>query len=642
MINEKKRVKARRHGSGILRGLGALASLVHRGVKNGLVGRLMSRYTAENDSLHRSLSASAVKRDSKFGQFVRQARFTVGEQFEESRIATAVRRVYTFLLGCKLRLYGTFLATFGLYTALVYAAERYLFHTAVNEDFLVCGIVTVLAALPLILSGRTFADAVRTSRAGTFLFCNFFGIPSEKFNVAPERHGDAYNFAIIAGVAAGSLTFFLSPVYVYLAIIAIIAVAVILSFPETGVLIAILLLPFGGYSATSGLLGAVTLLFSFGYAVKFLRGKRVLHFDIFDLALAFFALAVSLAQLVRGGSGASGAENCLLLLVGCFVAGNLMRTKPWIRRCVYSLTASATFSSMIYIWQRVTERVGTVVIGKSAIRLFPAGVEPFFDSGDLFAAYLTVAFIFTLCSAGSLRGMKRRTVCMMSSVAILTAIFLTGSVSGIFGVAVAWLFFVIAISRRALVNAFFIFLIALSAMLVLPTAVYSWLGRAVNSGSGAVVRILRTWQGAARLAVATLFGGTGFGGFDALYPSYAVPGFESATDSSALWLQLLCEMGIVGLLLFGFAVFLIIQNCFEFASRTEDRRAKKFTLATMATLVGLLSQSMLCDIFADERIFFAFWLICTLTCAYIRLCRTEAEDALIGKANTEYAATAEL
>lgn len=642
MINERKRVKARRHGSGILRGLGALASLIHRGVKNGLIGRLMSRYTAENDSLHRSLSASVVKRDSKFGQLVRQARFTVGEQFEESLFASAVRRVYSFLLGCKLRLYGTFFATFGLYTALVYAAERYLFRTEVNGDFLVCGTVTVIAALPLIFSGRTFADAVRTSRAGTFLFCNFFGIPTEKFNAASERHGDAYNFAIIAGVAAGSLTFFISPVYVYLAIIAVIAAAVILSFPETGVLIAILLIPFGGYSATSGLIGTVTLLFTFGYAVKFLRGKRVLHFDIFDLALAFFAFAVILAQLVRGGSGASGAENHLLLLVGCFVAGNLMRTKPWVKRCVYSLTASATFSSMIYIWQRVTERIGNVVIGKSAVRLFPIGVEPFFGDNDLFAAYLTVAFIFTLCSAGSLRGMKRFTVCMMSSVAILTAIFLTGSVPGIFGVVVAWLFFVIAVSRRTLVSAFFIFLVTVSAVLVLPSTVFSWLGRAVTSGSGAVISILRTWQGAARLAVATLFGGTGFGGFEELYPGYAVPGFESAADSSALWLQLLCEMGIVGLILFGFAVFLILQNCFEFASHTENTRAKKFTLATMATVIGLLSQSMLCDIFADERIFFAFWLTCTLTCAYIRLCRTEADDAMIGKANTEYAATVEL
>ena len=643
MINEKRREKIRNGGSMIMHWLNSFAAAVHRAAHRGIIGRLMSRYTAENDTMKKSFSASAARRGSKVGEFIGKARFVIGDQFESSLLMRILRRCLAFLVGCRVRFYGAFFVTFGIYTALAYAIGVYIFRAGTGVETLVCGIVTAVGALPLLFSRRTLADAMISSRVGEYVFCEFFGIPSEKFRAAPEKHGDAYNFAIIAGVAAGSLTFLIQPLDILIAALKLTVSVLILIFPESGVVATVLLLPFLGSTATTGLTGNLIFLFTAGYLIKLIRGKRVLHFDIYDLSLALFSFVVLFAELVRSdGAASSAASGYVSLLVGCFVAANLMRTRQWLSRCQSALAASATVSSLVFIWQKAATGVGELTFGEVSFRLFPENVTLFFDDPDVYAAYLLTAFIMTFCAIGTKKGFRHHIVGLLSSLSIAAAIVLTGSVSGIAGTVISFLVFAIVMSRRTIVVSVFTVFIGGSVLLTLPAFITSRIGMFLGYITGSANTAVKTWQGSAKLAAAALFGGTGFGGFAEFYPSFAVPGFEASADSSALWLQLLCETGIVGLLLFSATVFLFAQNCFEFASKAGNGTPKKFVLASFATVFGLLAQSMFCNIFGDTRMFFGFFVLMSLICAYIRICRTEYADSKIGIVMTESSASVDL
>lgn len=643
MINEKRREKIRNGGSMIMHWLNSFASAVHRAAHRGIIGRLMSRYTAENDIMKKSFSASAAKRGSKIGEFIGKARFAVGEQFESSLIMKIIRRCLAFLAGCRVRFYGAFFVTFGIYTALAYAIGVYIFRAGTGVGTLVCGTVTAVGALPLLFSKKTLADAMISSRVGEYVFCEFLGIPREKFRAAPDRHGDAYNFAIIAGVAAGSLTFLVPPLDILITLLKLTVAVLIQIFPESGVVITLLLLPFLGFPSTAGLIEQLILLFTIGYFIKLIRGKRVLHFDIYDLSLALFAFVVLFAELVRSDGAASvEAGGYVSLLVGCFVAANLMRTRRWLSRCRSALTASATLSALLFIWQKAATAVGELTFGEHTIRLFPENVTLFFDDPDVYASYLLTAFIITFCAIGAKKGFRQHIVGMLSALSIASAIVLTGSVSGIAGTVIAFLVFAVVMSRRTIVVSVFTVFIGGSILLTLPAFITSRIGMFLGYLTGSAATAVKTWQGSAKLAAAALFGGTGFGGFAEFYPGFAVPGFESSVDSSALWLQLLCETGIVGLLLFSATVFLFVQNCLEFASSFGSGTSKKFVLASFAAMFGLLSQSMFCNIFGDARMFFGFFAFMSLICAYIRICRTEYTDSKLDTVATESSASVDL
>ena len=643
MIQEKRRERIRRGKSMIMHWLNSFAAAVHRAAHVGIIGRLMSRYTSENEALKKSFSASAAKRGSKVGEFVRKARFAIGDQFESSLLLKVLRRCLAFLVGCRVRFYGAFLMTFGIYTALAYAIGLYIFKTSVGVETLVCSIITVLGALPLLFSTKTLSGALVSSRVGEYVFCEFFGIPAEKFRTEPEKNGDAYNFAIIAGVALGSLTFIVPPINICLAALALTVAILIFVFPETGVIATLLLLPFIGFPIASNLMNHLIFLFTVGYLIKLIRGKRVIHFDIYDLSMAFFAFVILFAELVRSDVAADPAtSNYVSLLVGCFVAANLMRTRKWLSRCVAALTSSATVSSLVFIWQKAALSVGTLTFGSTVIRLFPENVSLFFSDADLYAAYLLTAFVMTFCSIGTRKGFRRSIVGMLSSLSMITALILTGSVPGIIGALAAFIFLATVMSRKTIVVSVFTVFVGGSFLLALPAFVTSRIGMFIGYISGSAHTAVKTWQGAARLASAALFGGTGFGGFAEFYPGFAVPGYEASADSSALWLQLLCETGIVGLLLFIMTVFLFAQNCFEFAAKSGDKIPKRFTLASLAAIFGLLAQSMLCNIWGDPRMFFGFFIIMSLTCAYIRICRTEKASNDLGITASEFSASVDI
>ena len=160
--------------------------------------------------------------------------------------------------------------------------------------------------------------------------------------------------------------------------------------------------------------------------------------------------------------------------------------------------------------------------------------------------------------------------------------------------------------------------------------------------SSGVYSMMKIWQGSMQLIVASMFCGVGQGGFKELYPIYSVTGFETAANPNALWLRLLCDVGIIGLMLFALVIFFIIQNCFEYLATSEKKEFRTFIVAGFAALIGLLVQSLFCDLFSNAFFLYAFWCLITVLCAAIRTERREVQKYVGFGDNNEVAASIEL
>ena len=164
MKKEKKKSR-----SLILYFLDVFTSFFYQKLSTGFFAKLTNGCLEENKLLSNSFFATNLNSTSRVGSFVRKIRFIIAEQFEESRILSLWRRLVLFLVGSKLRLYGSFFMTFGIYTGLVYFIKP-LIETSAEGDakYLVWGVSLMLFAFPMLITSKSLKIASKVSKQRRF------------------------------------------------------------------------------------------------------------------------------------------------------------------------------------------------------------------------------------------------------------------------------------------------------------------------------------------------------------------------------------------------------------------------------------------------------------------------------------------
>jgi len=624
----------KRNGSAILRGINKFAFWIEQKIKTGFLGKIFGSYTKENQALEKSFSASALGRRSKLGSVIEKIRFIIAEQFEESRLLSLLRKFIGFFVGCRLRFYGTFFMTFGAYIGLIYFFKMF-FVSSVSPSLssLVISIILILSSVPLLFSKETFAHKIASSKAGHFIAMDILGLSEERMKVPSSRYSDIYNIAIFAGIACGTLSYFIDPLYILGGIFALFAVILIISHPEIGVIGAIASLPFFSSNENTNFLSIIIILYSVGYLIKLICGKRVLNFEIIDLAILFFAIILTLSgpsYILKESSNKT--ETLLIFLVGAFIAGNLMRTRLWQIRCAFATILSGTLASMIIILKEAVNFANYAAISESLNRI------AFFDRKDILSGYLLIALLLVLAGFFNTDGAKKTVVLFMATAIIATAIILLDSFSAWVSVVLAALIFLLIKTKKTVSAVLITGVVASCALSYTYDFLPVRLKTAFDITSVNVYSRLKIWQGSMQLVVASKFGGTGISGFEHFYPIYSVNGFENAEASNALWIRLLSEIGLIGFIIFIFIAFLCIQNCFEYLVGANGK-GNIYITASFAAFIGLLIQSLACDFFFNYAFFYAFFAFVSIICATIRSERQEAEKNNNISSNTSVTAS---
>lgn len=623
-----KRPKLRRavKNSLILSSLNRFSALVYKKLSAGFFGRVFSSYEKTQAMAETCLLARFAKRapSAIAHKAVRPMKRALARSFEESRILGMAASALNHLRLCSLRVYGTFFLSFGLYTLLVFLIKRYaILSGSPSLVHLLTGGTLVLMSLPLLFSHRPLADGIMSSTLLRAFLFSFAGLRPELIEQKGSIGGGRKNIAFILGMVLGALTFFFSPIAIIAGVAALILAYIILLSPEFGVIFSLFATPFLLLLHSPTILLCLIVLYTaFSFLIKLIRGKRVIRFDLLDFFVAAFAVLMLAGGLVSvGGRGSllpAMVYTCLLL--GYFLTVNLMNTAEWLHRAVGALMAS---SFIVAVWGIAEQFFGapegswldTNMFADIRIRVASA-----FENPNMLGEYLILLIPMAVARLLLSKSASKAAVRLSALAALLLCLVLTWSRGAWLGLIAGLLLFFLIYSKKTL-SALIMGCFALPFLpLFLPQTVWHRLSSIGNLADTSSSYRLSIWRGVVRMLRDYSVSGIGVGeaAFEKIYGGYQLPGI-AAPHSHHLYLQLLAEIGVFGLLIFLALLFFFAQSSFNHLGTTENKASRLLAAAALSGVFGALIQGFTDYVWYNYRVYFIFWAIIGIAAA-IRRC----------------------
>ncbi|MBO4979260.1 MAG: O-antigen ligase family protein, partial [Clostridia bacterium] len=613
----------------------------------GFFGKLFTAYSAEEQLLYESRLFSRV-RDLRGAEcFAGAVKLRMARSFENSAILGAIERGPASLIYRKLKTYGAFLFSLGAYGVLAGTIKAFAFeNTTPDTRTLFVNVAILVIALPLLTSRDTLSEALLRSRLLSPILFDWLGVSRDAFvkqRVYPKR----YAAATALGMVLGVLTAFVDPLYYVAISVVLLGVLVIFRYPEIGVVAWIVAIPFVGFlNHATAVLGGIVGVTAASYLIKLIRGKRTFRMKLIDYPILLFATLYLLGGVFsKGGLASLGASLMyILFLCGHVLIFNLIRTREWVRRCVLAAVISGAMACVLGVFQIFTGSMNSSWLDNSLFSGIGTRIVSSFDNPNVFAEYLLLLIPFALaCLLRQGRG-RNRWIFAISLTWMLVCLVFTWSRGAWLGFLLGLLLFFVVFSKKtAVVLLGGVVTSPFWSLLVPSTVVDRFLSIGNLAESSASYRI-SAWYGVFELLSQTRWCGIGVGpaAFEAVYPSVALAGTQAIKHAHSIYLQLLTELGIAGLLVFLLIVFLFAQNCFEYLLRVNDREERGLVIAGISSVAAMLVMGITDHIWYDYRIFLLFWTVIGLVSSYIKYGFTEVRHYHDYENNTQYASSLDI
>ncbi len=622
---KKKKTK---NGKGFINGwLDLLSEKLYSLFAGSLIGHALTSNTTLEKKANRSFCVGTVVTGAS--KYTNGLRRVMLKQTDQSVFIRFFRSIGDYLYSCKVNWYGVYFLTFGIYSLIlnlirstVYGWNDFSLYFFI-DDASMWSFLVMAVSIPLLTAKDSLCSMINQSKLIKSLLLSYGGVPENKFKDIPVKNKySSYFVAVILGMITGGITFFISPYKVVISILFTLVLIAFMNFPELGVVSTIFAVPFlGFFEHPTAILLAMVITTFLSYSVKLVIGKRSLKFGFSDIMMTLMLLTFLFGGIITVGGreslNSALAYACLMLIYVLVV--NLMNTKQLMERCVAAIAVPSVIVSFLgiagYALTGMSSRwIDSTMFGEIANRTVAT-----FENPNMLATYLILTspfiWIYALRSGVSL---KARLVSVIGSLASAVCIALTWSRGG-------WLGFIVAVVAFCMINyrntlkyiIAVIFASPLWAMLI-PNSLKSRFLSIGNLSDSSTYYRLYTWKGSLRLLKDHFLSGIGVGesAFLQLYPLYSYIGNETTMHSHSLFLEITIELGIVGLLLFAFVMFVTMQKGF---SEIRNCGEKNRRLAVSAAAVGLLAalvHGAVDYIWYNYRVFFVFWLVVAVIRAY--------------------------
>lgn len=602
----------------------SLVNGIYHCLKEGLFGRFFTLYSTEEKLFRKGTIGKFLSRKSNVSRWMRKIRLHLAEFFENSFIIEKVSGGATYLLGSSFRFYGIAVLTFGVYSVLMFYIKQYAFPNAIIDNVsLFFDFVMIAFGLLMMGSKQSIADLVQKGLIPHALLIDILGIPEERLDVVRVKRGGKYNISLIVGMLLGVFTLFVPSQYILLGICCLIAIAVIMSYPEIGVLALIAFLPFFGVIDLSfNLLNFGIGVVAFSYLSKLIRGKRVFRFSLIDTMMLFLILAVWFSGVASAGGEVSlqKAQHACLLMLMYFMIVNLIRTPKWLHRATLALIGASVILAFIGIFQYASEMKALASTDDFTAPWMIAQASSVFETSHAFGTYLMITIPLCMSVLITASGSKKRILAVLCFMIMIAAVVVTWSRGAWLGVLISLLIFFLIYSRK---TACWLLIGGLTVPVwysFLPSSFLSHFTDVLNLSDPAVYRQIYTWRGTLKMISNHLFGGIGYGteAFCEVYPNYSIPGLELSESAGSLYLTIWSVMGLFGLLVFFAVMIVFAQHCFEYIGNASEPYSRTLVAAGFAGIMGTLIIGIGSDVWYHETVFMACVTVMALTCAYIR------------------------
>ncbi len=653
-------------GSIILGALDRLTVLIYKWFKSGLFGWIFTGYP-----VHSRFAFGEWFEKTRPARGLESVRKWFCRGLEESLFVRFAHRIADSLLGCRLKVYGTFVFSFGVYTVAGEIVRILLSEGTSGEPMIlslgtllsinmIVGVVLLVAGIPLIFSGKTLSQALCYSLTGS-LIQKITGFTDE--DMRTESGGGHISIAFLMGVLFGLVSYKVPPILLVGGALALVGAYLVMIRPEIGVLALCFFMPI----LPTTVLLAIEMYTFVCYIIKLIRRKRFFRFEPVDIAAAAFAFVL----LTGGVISASSASLMPALLYAAFLCAyflvvGLIRTTEWQTRCTVATVVSAV---LISVYGLVTYFTGTAEMASAWLDTSVFGsikgrAYATLENPNMYGEYL--AMVIPLAFGILLRrwGGMRKSVTVLSIGILGAGLFFSWSRGALLALLLAMIVFLFMWHRRAV----FLVFAGLASLpflpLVLPEAVVSRYFDIGNMADSSTSYRVGGWQSAFEMLKNNFLAGIGIGRepWASIYPKYALMSQESTPHAHNLYLQIAMEVGIVGLFVFLAFVFLLYQSGFTFFARLSDetlplpeslslsdvpatsdvnrnmrRLRRDIRVSAAAPLCGILAvliQGMTDYSWYNYRVYLMMWLVCGLASSQIRS-GSELLDHVLAEASAE-------
>jgi len=644
-----------------LRAVGSLNKRFYQYVQNGVFGRYFSGYDASCERLNHTILSRMFSGWRSKTRGVQEApiieelpleadgivtyeessirygvRDKFAEKFDQSKLVGVARKFKSMLLNTPLVNYGLILFGFALFLLISQAMTLFfmifdvplgVFTYALSDDTVLTvaymAAAVVLMALSLIwvfaqngsLASFMLDSVLIGSLLKTAMGVTQINYANAKATVIPRRS------AFFIGALLGILTFFATPHLFLVVLLISVLVMIIVNIPEFGVVFGVFVLPYLSlFKHPTAIAASLIVLLILSTLLKILRGKRTYRLEPLDIYVAVFLLLTVLGGIITTGGVYSAVRAATLFVFGLsyFVLKVLIRDEAWLKRCIGALVASSIPVSLLAIAEFVLGKAASHWQDTAVFSTLSGRASSLWGNPNVLAEFLLIAFFVSLGSFFAQKSASQRFPLLIALFLNGAALVFTWSRGAWIALAAALIGVMLLYSHKSLPFIFVGCAVFIAAFVFLPESFITRVQSIVTFSDSSTLYRVHIWQGCAALIRDVFWSGVGVGeeAFRASYLPYALSGIENAPHAHNLAMQIVIELGIVGLLIFTLMLVSVTRVVFTlFAKCRMKHSVSLYALGVYGALSALLLHGVTDYIWYNMRIYLLFFVLIGLLSA---------------------------
>lgn len=361
--------------------------------------------------------------------------------------------------------------------------------------------------------------------------------------------------------------------------------------------------------------GFLAILLKLGTQEAFSPQKSPL--GVYVLLFAAVYLYATLTSVSPAGSLFPGLLTIAFVLFFFVLTGSITEKKT-LHRVLWGLLASGVLVALYGFFQcAFPERYRSVWTDTDMFSSITFRAYSTLENPNVLGEYFLLVIPLGAALLLTAKTRPRRLLALGACGIMGVCLILTYSRGCYLGLLLAAAMFLVLLDRRFLIVG--IIAVALCP-LYLPESVLARFASIGNMGDTSTSYRVYIWMGTLAMLKDYWFCGIGPGtdAFNLVYPDYAYNAI-TAPHSHNLFLQITCDTGVCGLLVFLLLIVSFYRMMFTAIHAEGDRTMRLYQIAGVSAVTGFLAQSMTDYTFYNYRVLLLFWALLALCVAFTRL-----------------------
>ena len=545
------------------------------------------------------------------------------------------------------RAYGMLFLSFGILTLLLHFADYYFRNLPSSPSFaLVVGAIFAAISVPLLFTDVPFVDIFQKWSVTNFLIFDYLCIKRIR-KTETDRKSLSLAVPILIGALLASLGFFFTVKGVLLSVIALLFLTIAFSSPEFSFIVTLLFLPVLPIVPHSSLiLVALVLVTAVSFIGKVAVGKRLYHFEQYDVILLLFMLFVLVSGIFN--KGLKSFESSLVFISVCliyFLASNIIVNRRLADNSVNTVIISSVPTAIYAIVNYFVSPQHPEWLDPAFGDKITARATGTFGNPNIFAVYLLVAVLFSVSLTLSKSLKAFRPLYVIAALINTAALVLTWTRGAWLALIIGLISILITVSIKT-PKILLIPLFALPILLViLPETVGERFLSIFSLADTSTSSRLSIWRSSIEMIKNNLFIGAGVGedAFSSEFSKFAEDSV-SAPHSHNLFLEIGCEFGIVALILFLAILIVRMRHRASYTFYVANSSVGSICTAAATSVFTLLIFGMTDYVWYSSPMLLLFWFAFGLGSASLRIARQEYDENFSSEhgSNSPYSASSDI